>query len=563
MKISKGIIGVGIVMAGLVCEVPVVTAVAAPKEAGVTQTNKKKTGKSSGKSSSSKKGAGTSSKRNSGRTSSKGSAKRKSGPVRQETSADVQRKHDETRKEIKLTEEQIRANEAKIKKSLGDLNRINGEIAETKIKVNNITAQVNKLNSEIGTLEKQIKNNEEALALLRAEYLKAVKKMRQSKQNQSTLAFIFASDNFNQALRRMRYLKQFSSWKEKQSDEINKKVEQLKRQTALLEQTRRDKDRVLQAQVSAQQTLEKQGRQQDALVVELRKNGEALKSHLARKQAEANTLKSRIASLIAAEQQKAAAEKAAREAREREARERAERESREAAQREAARKEAEEKAAAEANKKEKQTVKETPKKETAAKENKTNKGGKDYADARKRKPRGDSGNSSTSSKGNTRKESSASTATTSKNTSAAPAVSMGGGNFAAMRGSLPRPVDGAWRVTSRFGRHALPDLPDVMYDNPGIDAEVSRGATAKAVFGGKVTGVYMIPGFGTVVIVNHGDYFTVYGNLASVSVKSSDTVKQGQAIGKVGEDPDDPGHSSIHFEVWKNRDKMNPLEWIR
>ena len=137
------------------------------------------------------------------------------------------------------------------------------------------------------------------------------------------------------------------------------------------------------------------------------------------------------------------------------------------------------------------------------------------------------------------------------------------GNFEAAKGNLPRPVSGAFRVTSPFGRHPLPDLPDVMYDNPGIDAEVSQGASAQAVFSGRVSGVYMLPGYNTVVIVNHGGYYTIYGNIASSAVKVGDTVKQGQALGKLASDPDLPGHSSIHFEVWKNREKLNPMNWIR
>lgn len=132
-----------------------------------------------------------------------------------------------------------------------------------------------------------------------------------------------------------------------------------------------------------------------------------------------------------------------------------------------------------------------------------------------------------------------------------------------MRGSLPRPVSGTFTVTSQFGKHALPDLPDVTYDNPGIDARVAAGASAQAVFGGTVSGVYMIPGFSTVVIVNHGDYYTVYGNLASASVKVGDRVKQGHALGNVATDPDNPGHSEIHFEVWKGKEKLNPQSWIR
>ncbi len=103
----------------------------------------------------------------------------------------------------------------------------------------------------------------------------------------------------------------------------------------------------------------------------------------------------------------------------------------------------------------------------------------------------------------------------------------------------------------------------MVYDNPGIDAEVASGATAQAVYAGKVSGVYMIPGFATVIIVNHGEYYTVYGNIDTASIKVGDTVRQGDAVGRVASDPDNPGHSSIHFEVWKNRDKQNPAAWIR
>ena len=73
----------------------------------------------------------------------------------------------------------------------------------------------------------------------------------------------------------------------------------------------------------------------------------------------------------------------------------------------------------------------------------------------------------------------------------------------------------------------------------------------------------MIPGFSTVVIVNHGNYYTVYGNIASASVKVGDVVKQGQAVGRVDTSEDNPSYGAIHFEVWKNREKLDPASWIR
>lgn len=190
--------------------------------------------------------------------------------------------------------------------------------------------------------------------------------------------------------------------------------------------------------------------------------------------------------------------------------------------------------------------KQQPKQDKAEPQKNAGNSGREYADARNRRPRSDASVSSGSS-----------------SASASGSKPAGGSNFASMRGSLPRPVGGAFNITSRFGPHSLPDLPDVVYDNPGIDAEVARGATAQAVYAGKVSGVYMIPGFSTVVIVNHGGYYTVYGNLASASVKVGDVVKQGSAVGRVADSEDSPGHGQIHFEVWKNREKQDPLAWIR
>ena len=219
----------------------------------------------------------------------------------------------------------------------------------------------------------------------------------------------------------------------------------------------------------------------------------------------------------------AKAEKARKEAEQREAREREEKRKKEAA---ASRKSNKSKSSADNKSK-------SDARGSASGESAAGRHDKDYASARKRRPRGEA------------------------------AASSSAADFATMRGSLPRPVSGAFRITSQFGRHSLPDLPDVMYDNPGIDAEVSSGASALAVYAGTVSGVYMIPGFSTVVIVNHGDYYTVYGNLGSSAVKVGDRVKQGQTLGKVTTDPDNPGHSEIHFEVWKGKEKQNPAAWIK
>lgn len=490
-----------------------------------------------------------------------------------ESKAELQRRQQAAQAEIAETRRKIQENDRQVRHNLAELGKLQGDIETAKKQVAATRSQVTTLQNRIGSLEGRIAQGDKEVARMRGEYLKAVKAVRKRKGSNSTLAYIFSSKSFGEARRRMRYLREFSEWRRKQTDEIQNELNVLNRERAALAQSRDMYGKALARNVTAQKQLETQYSKQDAIVIQLKANGSALKTHLAQKQQEANALKGRVAALIAAEQRAAEQREAERLAAERRAAEKRAAEQR-AAEEKAARdrelamtpkpgkaeeakepakekpKETKAKAKEQRKRRPKQSKQEKPKQQprqekTEPQKNASN-SGREYADARNRRPRSDapvpSGSSSASASGSK------------------PA---GGSNFASMRGSLPRPVGGAFNITSRFGPHSLPDLPDVVYDNPGIDAEVARGATAQAVYAGKVSGVYMIPGFSTVVIVNHGGYYTVYGNLASASVKVGDVVKQGSAVGRVADSEDSPGHGQIHFEVWKNRDKQDPLAWIR
>ena len=495
-----------------------------PQTKSRTHTKKKTSG------STTKKTKGSAAKKSTSKTSKK-SSEQSSTP---KTSAEAKKRQEATQKEIKLTEEQIKENESKVKSGLTQLGKLEGEIEASKKKINDLNRKMGDLNGQISGLEGNIIANEAQLSRLRDEYLKAVKKMRVSRKNKSELAFVFSSTNFNQALRRMRYLKEFSQWKDQQSAAISGMIGQLQTQKSDLAQARENHARALDAQKVEQKKQEEQYLRQDAIVGDLRRNGDALKRHLSQKQAEANMLKNQISALIAEEQRKAAEEDKKRREAQRADQERVARE-------EQARKEAETAQLAQAQNKQNDGRRNTKKDKKQADKKNENKNDKsantkpaNYADARKREPRSKQNGTKNAADG-----------------------------FGDMKGNLPLPASGSFKVTSRFGRQSLPDLPDVVYDNPGIDAEVAAGASALSVFGGIVSGVYMLPGYNTVVIVNHGNYYTVYGNIGSPSVKVGDSVIAGQRLGQVANDEDDPTHGSIHFEVWRNREKLNPLDWIR
>lgn len=497
-----------------------------------------------------------------------------SGKKAPESKAELQRRQQAAQAEIAETRRKIQENDRQVRQNLAELGKLQGDIETTKKQVAATRNQVTVLQNRIGTLEGKIAQGDKEVARMRGEYLKAVKAVRKRKGSNSTLAYIFSSKSFGEARRRMRYLREFSEWRKKQTDEIQNELNVLNQERAALAQSRDMYGKALARNVTAQKQLETQYGKQDAIVVQLRANGSALKTHLAQKQQEANALKGRVAALIAAEQRAAeqreaerlAAEKRAAEQRAAEQRAAEEKAARdrelamtpkpgktEEAKEPAKEKPKEAKAKEQRKRRPRQPKQEKPKQQPRQEKTEPQKNagnsGREYADARSRRPRSDRADASVSSR--------------SSSASASGSKPAGGSNFASMRGSLPRPVGGAFNITSRFGSHSLPDLPDVVYDNPGIDAEVARGATAQAVYAGKVSGVYMIPGFSTVVIVNHGGYYTVYGNLASASVKVGDVVKQGNAVGRVADSEDSPGHGQIHFEVWKNREKQDPMAWIR
>lgn len=135
------------------------------------------------------------------------------------------------------------------------------------------------------------------------------------------------------------------------------------------------------------------------------------------------------------------------------------------------------------------------------------------------------------------------------------------GNFAANRGKLPMPISGAYIITSHYGQYAVEGLRNVKLDNKGIDIQGKPGAQARAIFDGKVAAVFQLNGLFN-VLIRHGNYISVYCNLSSVSVKSGDMVKTKQSIGQVFSDGTDNGRTVLHFQLRREKEKLNPEPWL-
>jgi len=130
------------------------------------------------------------------------------------------------------------------------------------------------------------------------------------------------------------------------------------------------------------------------------------------------------------------------------------------------------------------------------------------------------------------------------------------GDFQNNKGGLPWPVTTGF-ISKQFGKQPHPTLKEIIITNNGIDIQTEKKADVRAVFDGKVAGTQFVPGYQNTIILQHGNYYTVYSNLEEIFVKRGDIVKIKQAIGRVGKDK-----AEVHFEVWQEKQRLNPVNWV-
>ena len=133
-------------------------------------------------------------------------------------------------------------------------------------------------------------------------------------------------------------------------------------------------------------------------------------------------------------------------------------------------------------------------------------------------------------------------------------------NFVSNKGKLPWPVERGV-IASSFGKHTSVVSDKVTVTNNGIDIATTENAQARAVFDGEVTSVTKLMGSNTVVIIRHGEYFTVYSNLENVIVKRGDKVKTKQNLGTVHTNKTE-NKTELHFELLKETSRQNPANWL-
>ena len=413
--------------------------------------------------------------------------------VSAQTVKSIKQQKAKTQREITETAKQIDKNKADTRRQLNQLNTITAEIGEQQRSIDALTKQLEEINAELQSVNDSIAANEARLQEMRDEYGKAIRKIHSHSSSLDKLLFVFQSASFHQALRRMRYLREFSAWQKRQSSEIGEMQKRLEASRAHINSLATTKSNNLKDQNLAKLTLEQKKRQQSDVVSKLKKEGKQLSSILAEKKKKAKALDEALDRLI--EQERIAAEKA---------RQKAEEERRKKGESQSEGKQQDAKPEKKEGTKPKTTPK-TPEKVDVALS----------------------------------------------------------GSFESNKGKLPFPVTGKYKIVSHFGVNKHPELKYVTTDNGGIDIETQPGAVAHAIYEGKVSAIFRQEGFNTVVMIRHGSYLTIYVNLSEIYVRTGEKVKMNQNIGKIYSDSEDGNRTILHFEIRKEKTKLNPEQWMR
>jgi septal ring factor EnvC (AmiA/AmiB activator) len=135
------------------------------------------------------------------------------------------------------------------------------------------------------------------------------------------------------------------------------------------------------------------------------------------------------------------------------------------------------------------------------------------------------------------------------------------GNFSANAGRLPWPVEKGF-ISGKFGIQPHPALKYVTTNNKGVYIQTPARSDARAVFEGVVTQRFSVPGSNNGIIIQHGQYRTVYANLTQIYVRIGEKVSAKQKIGQIYTDSDSDNKTELYFQIRKDKAILNPESWI-
>lgn len=425
----------------------------------------------------------------------------------------LEKERQELQKELKDLQQLYDNVKGQKQQTLSQLSVLNKRINLQEAYINNINREIRNIDNDIYLSEVEIYRLSKQLDTLKAQYARSVAYAYKNRSNYDYVNFIFSASSFNDAIKRISYLKSYRDYRESQVLNINK-TQVLIHQRKDQQLVRKDqKNSALQTQTKQVQELSVQRKEKDAVVKQLKSKEKELQGQMAAKKKRDRDLQNAILAIVKREIE-----------------------------------DAKRKAKMEADAK----AKEAATKNATAKTTTTT-----------------AATTTTASTSTTGASTTAGTTTSKRNEPVtkpdsyldftAKDVALNS-SFQANRGKLPWPVDNGY-VTLHYGPNKIENTK-LTIDNPGLTiATPKAGAAVRAVFEGEVSGIYNL-GEGMTITVRHGKYFTTYSNLSSVSVSKGSIVKTGQVIGTSGQDDNETG-GQIEFVLMVETKNVDPQQWLR
>ena len=183
----------------------------------------------------------------------------------------VKREQSDVRRKVKETSGQLDDNRRRAAQSLRELNAIDADIDRKSLEISRIENNVAACDAKIALITDSMKASEARLATLRSNYAAAVRKMQRNLSSADRLSFILSSSSLHEAWRRMRYLKQFSKWRDRQAEQIHEEIIAMDRRKHDVEKLRGEQVVSNRALQNARTGLEQQRSRQNEAVAQLKR----------------------------------------------------------------------------------------------------------------------------------------------------------------------------------------------------------------------------------------------------------------------------------------------------
>ncbi len=371
-------------------------------------------------------------------------------PVIAQTVKELQNQQKALQQQLKQTNEMLQQTKDTETATVNKLNLLHEDINTRKKLIVNIQSEINTLDGELQTLSDKRDELQRQLDAAKDDYAKLIRETHYADIQQSPMLFLLSSKNFQQLIRRVQYMRQFTKYRKEQVDEILALQAEIDEQNNKLSERRTSQSQALQKEQQAKDMLAADQRKHENMLAALKVTEKDLIKQQEQQQKRVEELNKKIDDLIAKQAKK------------------------------------------------------------------------DIALTKEQK--------------------------------------LIAGGFEANKNRLPWPVEKGF-ISGHFGKHQHPVHANVTVNNKGIYLQTLKGAQARAVYEGEVTWCAQMNG-SFAVIIQHGNYRSVYSQLKSISVKQGDKVKAKQYIGEILTDENEDNKTELYFQIYKDRNILNPSEWL-